>query len=195
MGSNFLIKMDQQSICHLLTQPLISDQHIKWAAFIQYFYPLMQYHPGRENVVADALSRRPSLNHISVTTITSFDVMSDTYHDDIDFSSIWNEMMHNSWMPMNNYSFSDGFLFFHDKLCITSPFRQQLALQEMHIPPYMGHRGISTTLAPCKEHFYWPHMQQDVHNFVSTCMVYQRVKRAHGKPQGYLMSLPILSGP
>lgn len=35
MGSEVLIKTDQQAIKHLLTQSLISDRHIKWASFIQ----------------------------------------------------------------------------------------------------------------------------------------------------------------
>ena len=56
MGSGFLIKTDQQSIRHLLSQPLILDRHIKWASFIQSFYPLIQYQPSHENKVADALS-------------------------------------------------------------------------------------------------------------------------------------------
>ena len=38
MGSEFIIKTDQQSINkHVLSQPLISDRHIKWATLIQSF--------------------------------------------------------------------------------------------------------------------------------------------------------------
>lgn len=36
-GSEFVIKIDQQSIKHLFSQPLISDHHIKWATFIRSF--------------------------------------------------------------------------------------------------------------------------------------------------------------
>ena len=37
MGYEFIIKTDQHCIKHLLSQPLILDRHIKWAAFIQSF--------------------------------------------------------------------------------------------------------------------------------------------------------------
>ena len=59
MGSEVLIKTDQQAIKHLLNQSSIFDRHIKWASFIQNFHSMIQYEPSRVNVVANALSHRP----------------------------------------------------------------------------------------------------------------------------------------
>ena len=104
MGSEILIKIDQQAIKHLLNQSTISNRHIKWAAFIQNFHPMIQHQLGKENVVADPLNCRLSqnhtiqtrtcnfdkikdvfLNHISTVEIHSFDAMIDTYEIDMDF--------------------------------------------------------------------------------------------------------------
>ena len=41
MGSKILIKTNQQAIKHLLNQSTILDRHIKWAAFIQNFHPMI----------------------------------------------------------------------------------------------------------------------------------------------------------
>ena len=70
-----------------------------------------------------------------------------------------------------------------------------IAMNEMHAPAYMGHRGIQTTIAACKEYFFWPDMKHDIAQFVSHCIVCQQVKRHHGKYFGLLMPLPIPNGP
>ena len=49
MGSEVLIKTDQQAIKHLLNQSTISDRHIKWAGFNQNFHPMIQYQPGKDS--------------------------------------------------------------------------------------------------------------------------------------------------
>ena len=204
--------MDQQAIKHLLTQSTVSDRHIKWAAFIQNFHPMIQYQPGRVNVVADALSRRPDvneifvvhsyafdkikdvyLNHISVAHVQSFDAMIDTYATDPHFARAWNAICDNNGLPLDDYTYANNFLFFQKKLCITTPFRE-LAITEMYAPAYMGHRGIQSTIIACKERFFWLDMKHDITKFVYECIVCQRVKRHHGKSYGLLMSLPIPKG-
>ena len=158
MGSEVLIKSDQQAIKHLLNQTTISYRHIKWAGFIQNFHPMIQYQPGKANVVADALNRRPDspntlssytfddikevfINHISAVEIQSFDAMIDDYETYMDFSHAWFEIKENNYLPLNDYSFVNGFLFYCKKLCVTPHFCD-LAIHEMHSPKYMGHQGM-----------------------------------------------------
>ena len=95
---------------------------------------------------------------------------------------------------MNDYSVVNGFLFYRKKLCVTAHFCE-LAINEMHSPKYMGHRGIQSTLSACRDYFFWPDMKYDVTKFVSECIVCQQVKRHHGKTHGLLIPLPISKGP
>ena len=43
-------------------------------------------------------------------------------------------------------------------------------------------------------YFYWPHLRKDVQEYVSKCIVFQKVKFDKGKAPGLLQSLPILDG-
>lgn len=65
----------------------------------------------------------------------------------------------------------------------------------MHAPPYMGHRGIQTTLATCTEYFFWLDMKHDIAQFVFEGLVCQQVKHHHDKSFGILMPLSIPNGP
>ena len=113
---------------------------------------MIQYQPGKANVVANALSRRcessrmstlhsntfddikeESLNHISKVEIQIFDSMIDDYEADMDFSHAWFDITHNNYLPMNEYSFVTGFLFYCKKLCVTAHFCD-LSIHEMHSP-------------------------------------------------------------
>lgn len=202
MGSEFIIKTDQKSIKHLLSQPLISNRHIKWAAFIQSFQPtfiqsfqpIIQYQLGKENVVADALSRRPYINNIFVIESISFDAMRYTYDHDPDCQDLWLQLHDPNSTHNSSYKHVNGFLYYNGKLCITQPFRQAI-MEELHQPPYVGHRGISSIIQTISRDFYWPSMKEDITEFVTECLTYQRVKRYKGKKLGFLQPLPILNAP
>ena len=57
---------------------------------------------------------------------------------------------------------------------------------ESHAPPFVGHKGIPATLKGIEMYFYWPTMKQDIPNYVSKCMVFQKTKYDRGKQAGLL---------
>lgn len=60
VGRPFVIKMDHQSLKFLLEQQAITPYQQKWVAkMLGYDYSIV-YRKGAQNVVADALSRKPS---------------------------------------------------------------------------------------------------------------------------------------
>ncbi|XP_073363260.1 uncharacterized protein [Aegilops tauschii subsp. strangulata] len=54
----FVIHSDHESLKHLRGQQKLNHRHAKWSEFIESFPYIVKYKKGKDNVVADALSRR-----------------------------------------------------------------------------------------------------------------------------------------
>jgi hypothetical protein len=65
LGVKFKIETDHQFLRYLSTQPNLSRRQCRWMELLQEFDFDIEYVKGKENVVADALSRRPLANAIS----------------------------------------------------------------------------------------------------------------------------------
>ena len=68
-------------------------------------------------------------------------------------------------------------------------------IQQSHDPPYAGHRGAQATIQSMEIYFYWPRMSHDIQEYISQCMVYQKIKYDRTKPYGLLQPLPIPNAP
>ena len=75
-------------------------------------------------------------------------------------------------------------------LCITKAFREKV-MQESHEPPYANHRGAQATILAMEIYFYWPQMSHDIQEYISQCMVCQKMKYDRTKPYGLLQPLSI----
>ena len=66
LGVRFKIRCDHQSLCYIMTQILLNNRQRRWLEFLQEYDFEIEYLPGRDNVIADALSRRAYASTISV---------------------------------------------------------------------------------------------------------------------------------
>ena len=57
----FVIHSDHESLKHFKGQGKFNRRHVKWVEFIEMFPDVIKYKQGKENIVADALSRRYAL--------------------------------------------------------------------------------------------------------------------------------------
>jgi hypothetical protein len=54
----FVIHSDHESLKHILSQVKLNCRHAKWVEFIELFPYVIKHKKGKDNVIADALSRR-----------------------------------------------------------------------------------------------------------------------------------------
>ena len=192
IGTPFVIHTDHQSLRYFMTQTKLSEKQMRWANFLSQFHFQFAHVPGKLNPVADALSRRPRVNAVSIAFNHDLADMIEQYSGDEDFGPIYNDLVLGK--PQDSYSLNEGFLLYGNRLCVTKALREKV-LYESHSPPYAGHRGIQATTKAIETYFYWPHMRKDVHEYVSECIICQKVKFDRGKAPGLLQPLPIPDGP
>ena len=118
--------------------------------------------------------------------------MIERYEQDSDYQEVMARLLQGQMQ--DPYSPKEGFLLHCNRLCITKDMRAKV-MSESHKPPYVGHRGIKLTTRAIELYFYLPHMQQDIEDYVSKCIVCQKVKYKRGKALGLLQPLPILDLP
>ena len=192
LGTPFILRTDHQSLKYFMTQTKLSDKQMRWANFLSQFHFHIAHIPGKHNVVADALSRRPKVNAVSIATHNDLSSMIDEYASDPDFKDVMSAIaLQKKEEP---YSLQDGYLLYGNRLCVTHSLREKV-MYESHAPPYAGHRSMQTTLRSIEMYFYWPTMKKDIPNYVSQCIVCQKTKYDRGKQPGLLQPLPIPDAP
>ena len=75
-----------------MTQTKLSDKQMRWANFLLQFHFHIAHIAGRHNMVADALSRRPRSNAISIAYHHDLTSMIEKYAQDSDFMEIMRDL-------------------------------------------------------------------------------------------------------
>ena len=81
----FVIHTDHESLKHLKGQHKLNKRHARWVEFLETFPYVIHYKKGKENIVADALSRRYTLFISIEAKLLDFEQIKSYYEDDQDF--------------------------------------------------------------------------------------------------------------
>jgi hypothetical protein len=92
-----VIHSDYESLKHLKGQGKQIRRHAKWVEFIEIFPYVIKYKQGKENIIADALSRRYVLLHAMNTRLLGFKYVKELYDNDSDFAETYNVSTFHFW--------------------------------------------------------------------------------------------------
>ncbi|WVZ76705.1 hypothetical protein U9M48_024657 [Paspalum notatum var. saurae] len=186
----FVIHSDHKSLKHIRSQVKLNRRHAKWVEFIESFPYVIKHKKGKDNVIADALSRRYTMLLQLDHRIFGLESIKEQYAYDEGFKDI---MLHcKEGRTWDKYVINDGFVFRANRLCIPVGSVRLLLLQEAHGGGLMGHFGAKKTEAVLSAHFIWPKMRRDIERFVSRCTTCQKSK-SRLNPHGLYMPLPVPS--
>nr|KAJ0205923.1 hypothetical protein LSAT_V11C500259630 [Lactuca sativa] len=183
----------QRSLKHLLTQVIQTPDQHKWAAKLLGYDFEVFYNPGKENRVADALSRKTEaiLMTISFPTFPWVQELQD-YYTKTPEGRDWHQRVSSNPGKLLGYQLHNGLIFYKDRLFIPLiPSPRLKLLEEFHSYTMGGHSGITATIHQINASFFWPHLKKEVTKFIKECITCQQTKYSTQQPYGLLQALPI----
>ncbi|MCO5574384.1 hypothetical protein L7F22_028168 [Adiantum nelumboides] len=127
----------------------------RWIELLQEYDFDIKYRPGKDNVVADGLSRKSFLNAISIPNNPILDKIKEASVNDPEYQDLIARIQNSgetkgTSKPAKEYSLQGDFLYYEQKLCVPKdPALKKAILLEAHDSPISGHLG-SIGMSPFK---------------------------------------------
>ncbi|WVZ79126.1 hypothetical protein U9M48_026740 [Paspalum notatum var. saurae] len=218
LGNTCHIYTDHKSLKYIFTQPELNMRQRRWLELIKDYDLEIHYHPGKANVVADALSRRAHCNVIEVRPTARVicwemneiempvEFLVELYNISIEPTLrdlIIEAQKHDPGMAHIREGIAEakrdcftldnqGVLWFKNRLVVPKDMElRKKILEEAHKSVLAMHPGSNKMYQDLKQRFWWTRMKREIAKYVSECHVCKRVKADHLKPAGMLHPLNI----
>jgi len=170
-GRSFTILTDHKPLVHIFSMKDPSPRQLRQIGYISEYSCTVQHISGRENIIADFLSR--SINTITHSTLFTTQQLLDNPPSTQDVA-----LFTNSHLLQDGIHF-DTSLSGSLRPILGLPLRKQ-AFDATHHP---HHPGAKATFLLLQSSVIWPFMHRDVKSWVSECLDCQRFKiHKHTKP-------------
>ena len=220
-GSRFEVYSDHKSLKYLFDQKELNMRQRRWMEFLKDYDFELSYHPGKANVVADALSRKAL--HVSAMMVKELELIeafrdlnlvvevrprslflgvlkiNNEFLDRVKENQREDSFLQNKMDLEENRAESEfcrdvrGLIRFKNRICIPQGRElKEAILEEAHKSHLSFHPGSTKMYQDLKQYFWWQGLKRDVAEYVSRCLTCQKSKTEHQRPPGELQPLDIL---
>ncbi|GJS71124.1 putative reverse transcriptase domain-containing protein [Tanacetum coccineum] len=203
-GTKCTVFTDHKSLQHILDQKELNMRQRRWLELLSDYDCDIRYHPGKANVVADALSRKerePPLRVRALVMTISLDLPKQILNAQTEArkpENIKNEDV--GGMLIENAKFpeairtekleprTDGTLCLNGRSWLPCyGDLRTVIMHESHKSKYSIHPGSEKMYQDVKKLYWWPNMKADIATYVSKCLTCAKVKAEHQRQSGLLV--------
>nr|GEW15501.1 putative reverse transcriptase domain-containing protein [Tanacetum cinerariifolium] len=162
-----------------------------WIELLSDYDYEIRYHPGKGNVVADALSRKDReplrVRSLVMTVHTNLpDKILESQTEAMKEENVKVENLGRLLKPIFEIR-SNGIRYFKGRLwLLLFGGIRDMIMHESYKSKYSIHPGSNKMYQDLKNLYWWPNMKADIATFVSKCLTCDKVKAEHQKPSGLL---------
>jgi hypothetical protein len=216
MGKRCELYTDHKSLKYIFTQLNLNLRQRRWLELIKDYDLGINYHTGKANVVADALSQRSHVSQLGVDSMPfelceEFDklnlrIIVNTKDMEMEVgSSLLQEIRRGQLEDKKvkeikrnieeekstDFSEDDeGVLWYKGRICVPNVKKlKDKILCEPHESAYSIHPRGNKMYHDFKATYWWYGMTRDIAEYVAICDTCQRVKPEHQQPDGLLQPL------
>ncbi|KAJ0466688.1 putative nucleotidyltransferase, Ribonuclease H [Helianthus annuus] len=189
-GTKCTIYTDHRSLEHIFKQKELNMRQRRWVELLNDYECAIKYHPGKANVVADALSRKDTIPRrvraLQLTIQSNLPAqIRDAQVEALKAENIRAESLRGSRQRLEQKE--NGAYYVNG--CIWVPLYgdlRELVMDEAHKSRYSVHPGSDKMYHDLKTTYWWPGMKASIATYVSKCLTCARVKVEYQKPSGPL---------
>ena len=183
-----MVLKDHNILKYFLEQQDLNERQQKWVSKTQSYNFDIEYVKGKNNVVVDALSRRPSTYSMSEISVDWKSHLLVEYSKNKFACKLMDGQVQD-----DRYRILDDVIYYKGRIYLVheSLFKKKL-LQAFHNSSLVGHHGFLKAYRQIRERFTWKGLKEDVMCHIRECVTCQQNKDEHTHPTCLLQPLAIL---